>query len=89
MRRNTYNFFNGWLQRPIFPIVLRHICEDSVDTKVRPCGKHSFTLWAEGGLVLGPRMAETGFAETVSAWNSDGIDEDISAQKAQEGLLTE
>ena len=89
MRRNTYTFFDGRFLWPIRPIVVRHICEDPVDAEVGPFGEYSFTLRAEGGLVLGPRLAETGFTEAVSARDRDGTDEDIPAQEAQEGLLAE
>lgn len=39
--------------------------------------------------MLGPRVAEAGFTETVSTWDGDGTDKHIPAQQTQEGLLTQ
>lgn len=60
-----------------------------IDAEVRLVGEHPLTVWAVFGQVSCPVAADTGQAEAVSARCGDRVDEDFSAQRAQEGLLRE
>lgn len=70
-------------------VVLRHISQNAVDTKVRPVRKHPLAVGAVFGLVSCPVVAQAGQAEAVSTWYGHWVGEDVSTQRAQEVFLWE
>ena len=70
-----------------FPVILRNICKNVVDTEVGPVRKHSPAVGAVLGLFPSPVVAEAGQAEAVSTRYGDRTGENVSAQEAQKVLL--
>lgn len=45
-KRSKYHVLIGWLLWSSLPVFVRDVCQNAVDTEVRPVSKHSLTVGA-------------------------------------------